>query len=192
MQQLDHQQGCEKWLGLIWELSHHRWAPQGWMTWYAGSVIMLVTSGETVARGWTKRSTTIQEMSKSQWKGDVSVITLIPSFYVNVLAKGSDDSLITEGWRFTSRPPHRYTHTYSPLRLTWILTLTSPFCPLHLYDAVVFITSKRKYKKKKEFTYIAYVVHNNSKDCKNLCNGLAYSANSPIWLILNSVTFSSI
>jgi hypothetical protein len=30
----------------------------------------------------------------------------------------------------------------SPLRLTSISTLTSPFCPLHLYNSMVFITSK--------------------------------------------------
>jgi hypothetical protein len=68
--------------------------------------------------------------------------------------------------------------------------LTSPFYPLHLYDSMVFNTSKRKYKK--EFTYIAYVIHNNSKDCKKLCNGWAYSTNGPIRLILNSVTFNCI
>jgi hypothetical protein len=40
----------------------------------------------------------------------------------------------------------------SPLRRTSISTLTSSFCPLHLYDSMVFIIS--------EFTYIACVIHN--------------------------------
>jgi hypothetical protein len=56
-------------------------------------------------------------------------------------------------------------------------------------NGTAFITLKGKYKK--EFTHIAYAIH-NLEDCEILCNGWAYSTNSPIRLILNSVTFNSI
>jgi hypothetical protein len=106
--------------------------------------------------------------------------------YYVIIKTFNTRNILNSKIQITSRPPHRYTYSYSPLRLTSISTLTSPFCPLFLYDSVVFITSKEWCK---EFTYIAYVIYNTIQKIVE-----THVTDGPVLPrpILNSVTFNSI